>query len=293
VCGAVWADVVGDSGKELVIVGEWMTPRIFSYNGSKFEEVKTNLNNLFGWWQTVSAVDLNGDGRQDLILGNIGENFYLRPDSAHPVKLWINDYDQNGSIEKIMTYTVKGRDMPVFLKRDMEDQLPSIKKNNLKNEAYADKSIQELFPGQLDKAIVKNFTYPASCIAINKGNGQFEIRPLPIMAQLSCINVVYPLDVNNDGHPDLVLGGNQFQFLPQFERLDASLGDVLMNDGKGNFNWQEARRTGLQLRGEVRDIVSIKTMGETRLLFLQNNSVPVLYGTTVSKSITASSKSRK
>jgi enediyne biosynthesis protein E4 len=278
VCGAVWADVVGNSQKELIVVGEWMAPKIFSFDGNHFEEVKTNLDNMFGWWQTVSSADVNGDGKIDLILGNIGENFYLQPDDKRPVKLWINDYDQNNSVEKIMTYTVDGKDVPVFLKKDMEDQLPSIKKANLKNEAYARKSIQELFPEDLlSKSIVKKFNYSSSCIAINNGNGNFTIQKLPVMSQLSCINVIRCLDVNGDGRVDLVTGGNQFGFLPQFERLDASLGDVLVNTGKGEFVWQEASKTGLALRGEQRDIAEIKTNNDDCLLFLQNNEFPVLY----------------
>ena len=117
VTSAVWADVTGDKNKELIIAGEWMTPRIFSYNGDHFIEVKTNLSNLFGMWQTVAACDVNGDGRQDLILGNIGENFYLNPDEQHPVKMWINDFDMNGTIDKIITRTINGKDVPVFLKK--------------------------------------------------------------------------------------------------------------------------------------------------------------------------------
>ena len=295
VCGAVWADVAGDPQKELIIVGEWMTPRIFSFNGNHFEEIKTNLDSMFGWWQTISSADVNGDGKMDLILGNIGENFYLQPDEKRPVRLWINDYDQNNSIEKIMTYTVgarqplhaysndsetvgAGKDMPVFLKKDMEDQLPSIKKANLKNEEYSQKSIQELFPESLlSKSVVKRFNYSSSCIAINDGNGNFTVQRLPSMAQLSCINVIHCMDVNGDGRVDLVTGGNQFGFLPQFERLDASLGDVLVNTGKGEFVWQEASKTGLHLRGEERDIAEIKTKNDDCLLFLQNNEFPVLY----------------
>jgi hypothetical protein len=277
VCGATWADITSDQQKELIIVGEWMMPRIFSFQNDRFVEIKTNLNEMFGWWQTVSVVDINNDGKLDLLLGNIGENFYLRPDKNNPVKLWINDYDNNGNIEKIMTQTVNGKDMPVFLKKDMEEQLPVIKKENLKNGAYADKSIQELFSKDLlSKATVKQFNYYRSCVAINNGNGNFSIEPLPAMCQLSCINVFYPIDLNNDKLPDLVTGGNQFGFLPQFERLDANFGDILINDGKGKFVWQDDAKTGINLRGEMRDIKEIKIKDETYLLFLQNNEQPVL-----------------
>ena len=79
---------------------------------------------------------------------------------------------------------------------------------------------------------VKKWNYCASIIAINAGNGQFIIHKLPTMVQLSSVNAIRSADLNGDGFPDLILGGNEFGFLPQFGRLDGSFGDVLINDGK-------------------------------------------------------------
>jgi len=277
VTGAVSTNVSGDSENELIITGEWMSPRIFSFKNDHFQEIKSNLNQLFGLWKSIEATDVNHDGKTDLILGNIGENFYLRPDSANEVKLWINDFNQNSSLDKIMTNTVNGKDLPVFLKHDLQDQIPSIKKQNLKHEDYANKSIQQLFSGELlKKSTVKKFNYCASVVAINQGNGQFAIHKLPMMAQLSSVNAMVCTDVNSDGNIDLVLGGNLFGFLPQFERLDASFGDLLLNDGKGNFTWVQQRKTGFNVEGMVRDIVEFKGK-EKRILFLRNNDFPVLY----------------
>jgi hypothetical protein len=278
VTGVALADINGDSQKELIIVGEWMSPRIFSFKKDHFEEIKTNLNDMFGWWQTVAATDVNMDGQTDLILGNIGENFYLHPDKQDPVKLWLNDFDQNNSVDKIITYTVNGKDMPVVLKNDLQDQLPILKKQNLKHEDYAKKSIQELFPPAVIKqCVVKQFNYPSSCIAINNGKGNFTIQKLPPAVQFSSVNAISYADLNQDGFTDLILAGNKFEFLPQFERLDASFGNVLVNEGKGKFNCLEPMQSGLQLEGEVRDIVQIKKSDKTCFLFLRNNDYPALY----------------
>jgi len=76
---AAFADITGDNKSDLIIVGEWMYPRIFSFSNNHFVEVKSNLNNLYGWWQSIAVADMNNDGKNDLILGNIGENFYCNP----------------------------------------------------------------------------------------------------------------------------------------------------------------------------------------------------------------------
>jgi len=279
VTSAVWADVMGDKNKELIIVGEWMTPRIFSYNGKTFEEKQqTNLQELYGWWQTVGVADVNGDGRMDLVLGNVGENFYLRPDREHPVRLWLNDFDQSGSIDAFLTRTVQGRDMPVFLKREVTDQFPGLKKNSLRHSEYARKSVQDLFSREMiEKSEVKQFNYCSSIVAINDGKGGFQVERLPTRVQLSSVNAVWSGDLNGDGRVDLVTGGNKFEFPPQFGRLDASFGDVLLNKGQGAMEWMDPQQSGLSLKGEIRDIKEINSPGKRYLLIVQNDQYPTLF----------------
>jgi hypothetical protein len=168
--------------------------------------------------------------------------------------------------------------MPVFLKHEMEDQIPSLKKQNLKHALYAKRSIQELFPSTLlDSSLVKTFNFCSSVIALNEGNGRFRIQRLPTMVQLSSVNAIRTTDLNGDGHPDLVLGGNDFGFLPQFGRLDGSFGHVLLGDGHGHFKYTASGLSGLFLTGQIRDIAPLKGKDHNYLLFLQNDEYPALY----------------
>jgi hypothetical protein len=275
---ALFADIAGNAKKELIVVGEWMPPMIYTIENNRLSLTENNLSSMKGWWQRVTAADIDGDQRQDLILGNIGENCYLQPDISKPVKLWINDFDDNGTLDKIITRTMNNKDVPVFMKRELTDQMPSLKKQNLKFSEYATKSVQDLFPAEMiKKALVFEFNYDASIVALNKGSGKFEIKKLPVFTQLSSINAICTVDINNDGKKDLVMGGNLFYFQPQFSRLDASFGHVLINKGNGDFEWIYPIRSGIELRNELKDILCWKKNNTTEMLFLQNDSYPVLY----------------
>lgn len=275
---AVWADVLGNGHTQLVVVGEWMCPRIFSYENNRLTEIATNLDKLHGWWRSVIAADVNGDGKTDLVMGNIGENFYLRPDAQHPVKLFTGDFDKSNDLqEKILTRSYGGKDVPVFLKREMTEQFPALKKQNFKHADYAGKSVQELFGADLiKKANVKLFDFSSSIVAINAGNGQFTVEKLPLETQLSSLNCILPLDMDGKGKPVLLTGGNEFGFQPQFGCLDANYGQVLQNNGKGVFSCMDQRKSGLVFRGAVRDMKLINTRKGKRILVLQNDEKPLL-----------------
>ena len=190
----------------------------------------------------------------------------------------MNQFDQSANRQVIFTRTVNNKDVPVFLKKELTDQIPSLKKQNLRHDAYADKSIQELFSPELIKSSqVAIYNYSSSCIAWNEGGGKFTVQVLPFDAQVSSITAIQTADVNADGKIDLLLGFNQYDWLPQFSRMDAGYGGVLLNNGKRSFSFLQAEQSGIKIIGETRDIKPIQLNGKPSFLFVQNNSLPIIY----------------
>ncbi|MHA7829531.1 MAG: FG-GAP-like repeat-containing protein [Flagellimonas sp.] len=274
-----WEDMDGDGKKDLIVTSEWDTPKIYKNTGRRLSKMNSSLDSLYGWWNTVEAADLDGDGDHDLILGNQGLNLHYKPTDYAPMKLYINDYDNNGTIEQIMTIQENGGDYPIHQKRELTEQLPSLKKQNLKASDYAGRTIQQLFPKEvMDKSIVKRVETSASVIAINEGGGKFTIKNLPPRVQLSCVCDITCTDVNNDGNLDLIMAGNNYEFKPQFSRLDASQGNLLLGDGKLGFTWQDYETSGFKIRDEVKYLKQFKDKnGKIYVIAAVNNNKPKIF----------------
>ena len=195
------------------------------------------------------------------------------------MKIWISDFDNNGTGEQITTRQKNGKDYPIHQKRELTEQLPALKKQNLKASDYAGRTIQELFPKEvLDKSIVKKAETSASVIAINEGSGKFTIKNLPPRVQLSCICDITCMDVNKDGNLDLIMAGNNFEFKPQFSRLDAGYGNLLLGDGKLGFEWQDFDTSGFKIRDEVKYIKQFKDKnGKVFVITAINNNTPKIF----------------
>jgi enediyne biosynthesis protein E4 len=260
---------------ELVVVGEWMSPVVYRFSDNQLQLQENNLKDLSGMYQSVATADLNGDGIPDLILGNLGTNCYLYADKSSPINLWINDFDQNGSAEKIITKRKDGRDMPIHLRSDMASMVTSIKKASMLHSEYAKKSIVDIFGQELcDAASVRECNTVYSFIAYGKANGGYDVVPLPVEAQFSNISVINTHDVNNDGKPDILIGGNEFNFKPQFSRLDALFGGLLINKGEKDFRFMPEEESGICIPGMMRDMAAVTVNGQIQYLAAINNEVP-------------------
>lgn len=274
---AIWVDVLPQKGKELVLVGEWMSPKVLYYDGKNLQIAETELSKYSGWWQSITSIDIDDDGDQDLLMGNIGENFYLKASEEEPLFLWINDFDDNGSIEKIITRRIDGKDRTIAVKRDLADQLPGLKKENMLHSDFAKRSLQELFSKEkLKSSTIKRINYMSSAIAINEGKGNFTLKRLNPEVQLSCLNVATTLDIDKDGDEDVICAGNNHYLLPQFSLLDANKGDVLINEG-GEFTYLESSESGLNISGTVRDMKIIEKNGKTNLVVMINDKPTEVY----------------
>jgi len=215
----------------------------------------------------------------DFIFGNQGDNVHYKPTKEAVIKIWVNDFDNNGTIEQIMTQNLNGKDMPIHQKSEIVSQMVFLKKQNLKASEYARKSIHELFSKETIKgARMKQVTTSETVLAINNGEGNFEIITLPPRSQLSCVCGITCTDVNNDGYLDIIMGGNNFEFRPQYSRLDASYGNVLLNDGNLNFEWSDYEKSGFFIREEIKHISKFHdSNGNTFVIVAINDEKPKVF----------------
>jgi hypothetical protein len=259
--------------KTLVVVGEWMAVtklKIEKLRNSEITIHKSQIPISNGWWNTVHAADLDGDGDEDLLLGNAGLNSTLKASPQQPVELFVNDFDGNGSLDPILTYYKQNRRYTYASKDELFAQLISIKKKFVDYTPFANSTFEEVFDANdlktADHRVVHTF---ASAIAENQGNGNFVLKPLPIEAQFAPIFAFATGDFNQDKRLDILAVGNWYDVQPSLGRYDASHGVYLQGDGKGNFKWVAPARSGFIVTGEGRDV---KVLKNGNILVARNNA---------------------
>jgi enediyne biosynthesis protein E4 len=270
----VWADVNNDGFPDMVIVGDWMPIKIFiNENGIfKDESESYGLSDTEGWWHSIVAKDLNGDGKIDFILGNNGLNSRFKASADKPITMYVNDFDLNGSVEQIICTYNGDKSYPVAMKDDIVKQIPSLAGKFKKFEDYKDAKIDDIFPPEILQSSIKLYAkYMQSCVMINTGKGSFHLSPLPLEAQFSPVYAITADDFDHDGICDILIGGNQYRAKPQTGIYDASYGLFLKGDTYGKWKSVSSLNSGIFTKGEIRDIKILHINGTRVIAVARNN----------------------
>ena len=258
-------DVNKDGYEDLIVVGEWMSPKVFINTQGTFIEVKESfgLSNEQGLWATLEIADLNADGHQDLVLGNIGENSFYKKG----MKMFVKDFDGNGTEEQIMTYHESGADFPILDRDELFKQIPSLKKKYLYYKDYASANMTDLFGADVyQTALIKELRELSSAIYWGSDNG-FTKNSLAPEIQYANVSSILLEDTDNNGTIDIIIGGNQSKIKPQFGPLESSNGWILKQQKNGIFE----KPTSLGVKGEIRSIISFKNKDQYSIILGINN----------------------
>jgi hypothetical protein len=277
---AVWADIDGDKKPDLIIAGDWMPIRVFKNNGTSFTEItdKSGLNNLPGFWRSLTATDVDGDGDIDLVAGNLGLNNPFHIDEKQPAELVAKDFDGNGVIEPVLCYYIKNNDgkyeLSVGISRDdWARQMPSIKNTFEQNAPYAKASMNGILTqSMMDGATVLHCSETRSGWFENNGKGEFTFHAFPLQAQIAPVNATVVTDVNDDGIKDIILAGNDYEASVMPGAYDASYGLLLTGKGKGIFDAVTPVQSNFIVDGDVRDLKMINTKDGKLILCGINNA---------------------
>ena len=279
VTDAVWTDLNDDDRPDLVMVGDWMPVTIaFTVNFAQISELY-EIPNSSGWWNSIEAADLDGDGLEDLVLGNWGTNTRMQASIDRPMRLLTKDFDSNGKSEFIIEWYPPAEDQafPFAQKRQLHSQLPGLRKRTLRYSDYAKANYESLFSAEeRDGAIEADARELRSCVVWNMADGKVMLEPLPWQAQLNPQFAVAVTDVNGDGRKDIWMGGNIYGVSPQVGRADAGRGTLLLNDGNRAWRYLSPASAGITVSGQVRDAQFVTLASGDQVLLVARNDAELL-----------------
>jgi hypothetical protein len=270
---AAWTDIDADGTQDLIVIGEWMPITIFLNKNGKLvnETVRYGLDNTNGWWSSLAVEDFNQDGFPDVVVGNLGLNNRLKPSAEFPIKMVVADFDKNGTSEQIISYPVDGNYFTVATKDELVKQIPILKKDFVRYNDFAGKTVDEVFAKfQIKDAPYLKSNQFESLVLYNQKGKNFIAKALPIEAQFSPIEDIAVEDIDQDGHLDLVLGGNTTAVASYFGSYQGNWGLILKGDATGSF--KTFKESSLKIKGDVKQIREVTVGTNKWLIFAKNNS---------------------
>jgi enediyne biosynthesis protein E4 len=276
VTDAVWVDLNEDKVQDLIVVGEWMPIKVLINRKGKLQNESAAWINQpnDGLWNKIIAEDMDNDGDMDFIVGNHGQNSQIKVSESQPAEITFKDFDDNGTLDPMMTYYLEGKSYPFASRDDLLEHIPMLKKKFTDYKTYADAQLTDFFSSSELSGSTTLKANNLQTVYLENTGKSLKINTLPIQAQLSPVYAMTATDVNNDGKKDLILAGNLSTARIKFGKYDASNGTVLLGNGKGNFSYIPTNKTGLNLKGDIR---SLEMLGKKMIVGVNNEKVQI-YG---------------
>ena len=273
VTDASFSDIDNDGDEDLLVVGEWMQIQVFENKKGFFKNAtnKYGLNNLSrGFWWSITKGDIDNDGDDDFIVGNLGRNNKFKATKEHPFKVYANDFDNNGTNDVVLAKYYKDAYVPLRGKECTTQQMPYVSEKFKDYHSFASSKLLDILPkDKIEGAVIYQIENFESIVLINE-NGRFKNTSLPIEAQVSPIKDAMINDFNNDGYQDVILIGNHYGVEVETTRYDAGNGLILLGDGKNNFTSLSSIKSGVNLFKDSRSISSLKLMDKNILVITSN-----------------------
>ncbi|MFD2914498.1 VCBS repeat-containing protein [Psychroserpens luteus] len=274
VTDAVFTDIDKDGDDDLMIVGEWMEIKVLENTNGTFvnNSEKFDLNNTRGLWWSISAKDIDGDGDDDYIVGNLGLNNKFKASKEHPFKAYVNDFDNNGTNDIVLAKFYKDDYVPLRGRECTSQQMPYVADKFKDYHSFASSKLIDILPeDKVEEGVVYEIQSFESIILINEG-GQLVRKSLPIQAQLTPMKSSIVMDFNGDGYQDILTVGNHYGVEVETTRYDAGIGNLLFNDGQNNFTNVSSLDSGLYLPFDSRDVKIIKQSNRSLLIITNSNA---------------------
>lgn len=273
---AVWSDFDNDGKTDLIIVGEWMSPKFFRNNGKTFEDVSSSISqlNLNGLWQSIISFDIDKDGDMDYLLGNWGINNKLKASEDFPLKMYVGSFVEQGLPESIVAIEKKGTYYPILNFDELSSQLVFLKKKFTSYKEYASKSFFEIFDkNQLDKFKLYEVQNLKSGYLKND-KGHFSFVPFDNKLQVSPIMCFETIESEGGDSPTVFAAGNYFGVSPYHGRFDGFSGALI--EDKDNIKMGYEIGINLALKS-ARSLNTIKVGDKKYLLITFNNDKIEVY----------------
>ena len=274
VTDAVWDDFNGDGQTDLIVVGEWMSPKFFENNNGELNEVTVLNNELTGLWQAIIPFDIDQDGDTDYLLGNWGLNTKFKASRETPMKMYYGDFDDNGLNETLLAIEKEGKYYPLLGLNELAEQLVFLRKKFPNYSDFAGKTIEEVLgPDLLARAtLIEINTLTSGFLRNNENTFIFEVFPNEL--QTAPIRAFLKYDFNGDGKETILAGGNYFGVIPFHGRFDSFPGAMISAEEDITLGNQ----LGLAMdHKSVRHLDIINLNNQPYLLIVYNNDKAEIY----------------